>query len=184
MRKLTVNIILILSLALLSFPASAQRTMSGQPSLHTSVLYNGQSVCAEAFYSQYTLNGYWQAGIEGKKYHVPISTGNRLDYIHTLVSSGYMYRVAGTKNRLLNYYMGGRVFMGVELTDPLHALPDYISTGLKPVSFLYGVAPRMDLEVFFSRHCAFLLSAGLPLNFSFKITWFHYEVGLGLKIAL
>lgn len=184
MRKLAVNTIVFLSLALLSFPASAQRTMSGQPSLHVSVLYNGPSVCAEAFFSQYTLEGYWQAGVEGKAYNVPVSTGGRLDYIHTVVSSGYMYRVAGTRNRLLNYYMGGRVFAGIELTDPWYTLPDYLSTGLPRVSFLYGLSPRIDLEIFFSRHCAFLLSAGIPINFSSGISWIHYEAGLGFKIVL
>ena len=184
MRKFTVNIIVFLSLALLSFPASAQRTMSGQPSLHVSVLYNGPSACAEAFFSQYTLGGYWQAGIEGKAYDVPISTGSRLDYIHTAVSSGYMYRVAGTRNRLLNYYMGGRVFMGVEIVDPWKTLPSYVSTGIKPVSFLYGISPRMELEVFFCRKCALLLTAGIPVNFSSNISWIHYEAGLGFKVEL
>lgn len=184
MRKLAINTIVFLSFALLSFPASAQRTMSGQPSLHISVLYNGPSVCAEAFFSQYTLGGYWQAGVEGKAYNVPVSTGGRLDYIHTVVSSGYMYRVAGTRNRLLNYYMGGRVFLGTEVINPWDRLPDYVSTGYKRVAFLYGVSPRMDLEIFFCRQCAFLLSAGIPINFSSGISWIHYEAGLGLKIVL
>ena len=184
MKNWRINIALFLSLALLSFPASAQRTMSGQPSLHISVLYNGPSACAEAFFSQYTLGGYWQAGLEGKHYSTSISTGGKLDYIHTVASSGYMYRVAGTRNRLLNLYMGGRVFMGVEMTDPFHTLPSHISTGLKDYSFLYGLVPRMDVEVFFTRRCAFLLSAGLPINFSSKISWLHYEAGVGLKIAL
>lgn len=184
MRKLAINTIVFLSFALLSFPASAQRTMSGQPSLNISVLYNGPSVCAEAFFSQYTLGGFWQVGIEGKQYNAPISTGGRLDYIHTVVSSGYMYRVAGTRNRLLNYYMGGRVFMGVEMVDPFRRLPAYLSTGLKDYSFLYGLSPRMDLEIFIGRRCAFLLSAGLPINFSSRLGWFHYEAGLGFKVAL
>lgn len=184
MRKLAINTIVFLSFALLSFPASAQRTMSGQPSLNISVLYNGPSVCAEAFFSQYTLGGFWQVGIEGKQYNAPISTGGRLDYIHTVVSSGYMYRVAGTRNRLLNYYMGGRVFMGVEMVDPFRRLPAYLSTGLKDYSFLYGLSPRMDLEIFIGRRCAFLLSAGLPINFSSRLGWFHYEAGLGFKVVL
>lgn len=106
MRFRVQNTILFLSLALLSFPASAQRTMSGQSSLCISALYNGSSVCADVFYEQYTLGGFWQAGLEGKLYHARISTGDTLDYIHTVASSGYMCRVAGTRNRLLNLYMG------------------------------------------------------------------------------
>jgi len=164
--------------------ASAQRTMSGQPSLHISVLYNGPSVCADAFFSRYTLGGFWHVGVEGKQYNVPVSTGGILDYIHTVVSSGYMYRVAGTRNRLVNYYMGGRVFMGVEMVDPFRRLPAYLSTGLKDYSFLYGLSPRMDLEIFISRRCAFLLSVGLPINFSSRLGWFHYEAGLGFKVVL
>lgn len=184
MRKTYRNIIIFLSLAFLSFPASAQRTMSGQPSLHISVLYNGPSVCAEVFFSRYALGGFWHVGVEGKQYNVPVSTGGILDYIHTVVSSGYMYRVAGTRNRLVNYYMGGRVFMGVEMVDPFRRLSAYLSTGLKDYSFLYGLSPRMDLEIFITRRCAFLLSVGLPINFSSRLGWFHYEAGLGFKVVL
>ena len=178
------NTILFLSLALLSFPASAQRTMSGQSSLCISALYNGSSVCADAFYGQYTLGGFWQAGVDGKLYHVRISTGITLDYIHTVASSGYMCRVAGTRNRLLNLYMGGKIFLGVEITDPWKKLPDYLDTGLADVKFLYGLSPAVSMEIFVSHHFAFTVAAALPVNFSSPISNVHYEAGLGFKVLM
>lgn len=184
MRFRVQNTILFLSLALLSFPASAQRTMSGQSSLCISALYNGSSVCADVFYEQYTLGGFWQAGLEGKLYHARISTGDTLDYIHTVVSSGYMCRVAGTRNRLLNLYMGGRIFLGVEMTDPWNRLPEYWDTGLADYKFLYGLTPAVAVEIFISNHCAFTLGLALPVNFSSPISNVHYEAGLGLKVLL
>ena len=184
MRIIVLNTILFLSLALLPFPASAQRTMSGQSSLCISALYNGPSVCADAFYGQYTLGGFWQAGVDGKLYHVRISTGNTLDYIHTVASSGYMCRVAGTRNRLLNLYMGGRIFLGIEMTDPWNRLPEYWDTGLADYKFLYGISPAMCMEIFIGNHFAFTLDAALPINFSSPISNVHYEAGLGFKVLL
>ena len=42
--------------------ASAQRTISGQPTLALSAYYTGSFVGAEAFFQQYTLGGFWEAG--------------------------------------------------------------------------------------------------------------------------
>ena len=184
MKILLRNIIVFLSLALLSFPASAQRTMSRQSSLCISAQYNGTSVCADAFYCQYTLMGFWQAGVEGKHYLANISTGDTLDYIHTVASSGYMCRVAGTRNRVLNLYMGGRIFMGIEMTDPWNNLPEYLDTGLADYRFLYGLTPAILMEIFMSTHCAFTFGASLPVNFSSPISNVHYEAGIGFKVLL
>lgn len=158
--------------------------MSRQPSLYISAHYNGTSVCADAFFCQYTLAGFWQAGVEGKLYKAAISTGDKLDYIHTVASSGYMCRVAGTRNRVLNLYMGGRVFLGVEMTDPWSRLPDYLDTGLADYKFLYGLTPAVTMELFISTHCAFTLEAALPVNFSSPISNVHYEAGIGFKVLL
>ena len=178
------NITLLLSLALLSIPASAQRTMSRQSSLCASAYYNGKSVCADAFYCQYTYGGFWQAGLEGKMYNILTSTGDTLDYIHTLVSSGYMFRVAGTRNRLLNLYIGGRLFIGSEISDPWNRLPKYLDLGIAAYNFLYGLTPAVSMEVFISNQCAFTLNAALPVNFSSHISKVHYEAGLGFKVLL
>lgn len=184
MRLVLRNIIVFLSFALLPFPASAQRTMSRQSSLCISAQYNGKSVCADAFYCQYTLGGFWQAGLEGKHYKVAISTGDTLDYIHTVASSGYMCRVAGTRNRIINLYMGGRIFLGTEISDPWSRLPDYLVTGLADYKFLYGLTPAIAMELFISTRCAFTLGAALPVNFSSPISNVHYEAGLGFKVLL
>lgn len=67
-------VILLLTLLLTIQPASAQRTMSGQFSLAVSAHYNGSFLGAEAFLSQYTLIGFWEAGVGGDVSLLPFPT--------------------------------------------------------------------------------------------------------------
>ena len=127
-RKVT-KYIWIISLALLFFsllPASAQRTISGQPSLGLSARYNGSSVGAEAFYSQYTLSGFWEAGLSGDKYMARLSIGHNLDYMDIAAKGGYSFRLVGTRSRSLSLYAGGGAFIGVEWLDVKSSVPIWI----------------------------------------------------------
>ena len=58
--------------------ASAQRTMPGRCSVAIIGGWNGSSVSAEAFFSQYTLTGFWEAGVVGYDYILPINVGGTL----------------------------------------------------------------------------------------------------------
>lgn len=167
-----------------SIPASAQRTISGQSALGLSARYNGTSVGAEAFYSQYTLNGYWNVGITGDLYATPLSTGDKMSYMDVAAAGGYMFRLVGTRNRAFNLYAGVGVFAGVEWIDPASRLPKHIVTGLPTVQFLYGVYMRMGVECFLGTRVALTLSGVLPVNFSSKITMLHYGGEAGIKILL
>ena len=161
--------------------ASAQRTASGQNSLAISALLHGKSVGAEAFFQQYTLNGYWEAGLYGADFSAPLSIGGDLRYWDLLAKGGYQFRVAATRGRGVNWHLGGGILTGIEYLDPLRALPSYYDLGRNKVSFQYGLYARTVLEIFLGMRVAILLSGELPVSFGTCVSHFHPNAGLGLK---
>jgi len=180
-RKGIYIVLTVLTSLLLHTSASAQRTMSGQPSLRVSSLYNGRSVGAEAFYEQYTMNGYWLAGVQGNLYKANLSSGHQLDYMHALVQGGYSFRIAGTRSRSLNVYACAGVHAGVEVLDVWQSLPSYISLGKGRYAFIYGINGAGLLEWFVGKRFALLLEAGAPVTFGSAAGAINWNVGLGLK---
>lgn len=180
-RKVTYLVLTLLTSLLLYTTASAQRTMSGQPSLRVSSLYNGRSVGAEAFFEQYTLSGYWLAGIQGNLYNASLSTGHKLEYVHALAQGGYMFRLAGSRNRSLSFYAGAGAVAGVEVLDPWRTLPDYVDVGGGKYAFIYGPFAAGALELFVAPRIAVVLQASLPLTFGSRIGVVNWNAGLGLK---
>lgn len=182
MAKRLLLTMLVGALLLIPFhPASAQRTSSGQSSCTLSCSYNGTSVSAEAFYQQYTLNGFWEAGIMGADYSAPLRGHGALRYDDLSAAGGYAFRLAATRSRSLNWYAGAGVFAGIEYLDPLHRLPSYLDLGRSQLSFLYGVYARTTLEIFLGMRVALLVQASLPVNFSSGVSHWHYNVGGGIK---
>ena len=173
--------VMLLVLLLGSTTASAQRTMSGQSSLTVSGVYTGTSAGVEAFYSQYTLRGFWEAGITGTDYLAPLSTGHVLRYDDVLVQGGYMFRLAGTRNRGLNLYAGAGAFAGVEILDPFRSLPSYIDLGQRHINFQYGLYAHAMAEVFLVRRLALVINGRVPVNFSSAVKKVHWQAGIGLK---
>ena len=159
-------VILLLTLLLTIQPASAQRTMSGQFSLAVSAHYNGSFLGAEAFLSQYTLIGFWEAGVGGDAFTAPLSNGLRLEYADVAARGGYLFRLACTRNRALNLYAGGGALVGIEAIDPRRRIPSYYDLGLPSIGFLY------------------VLGGGLSVNFSSRISHLHPDAELGIKILL
>lgn len=176
--------VFVLLLFLLSFTASAQRTMPGQPALRLAVLYNGQRPGAEAFFSSYTGNGYWEAGIVESQGAAPTSNGPQVDFLHTTAQGGYFYRLLATRNRLLNLYCGGGILAGIESTDPWGSLPSYLETGLAAHRFLYGIYGNLTGEVFLGNMFAFTISGSVPVNFSSAFSYVRWSVGIGIKLTL
>ena len=179
--KIAYIVLTLLTSLLVYTTASAQRTMSGQPSLRVSSLYNGRSVGAEAFFEQYTLSGYWQAGLQGNLYNAALSTGHTLDYLHALAQGGYHFRLAGTRSRSLNLYTGCGVLAGVEALDPWGSLPEYVNIGRNRCTFVYGPYASAVLEWFVAPRFAFVLQAEVPLTFGSTIGVFNWNAGLGRK---
>lgn len=155
--------------------------MSGQNSLRVSLLYNGLSAGAEAFYEPYTLTGCWQAGVQGNLYRAGLSTGHSLNYIHALAQGGYLFRLAGTRSRSLSLYAGGGALAGVEMLDVWRRLPSYLDLGKNRYAFVYGLYASAMLEWFVSRQWALVVHVGLPVTFGSALSPVHWNVGLGLK---
>ena len=163
--------------------ASAQRTMSGRSSLRVSSLFNGRSVCAEAFYERYTLGGYWDAGVSTDNFVLP--AGNlSVKVADFSAAGGYMQRLAATRSRSLNLYVGGGILAGTELVDPRNEIPDYISSGAKEIDFIYGLYTRACAEWFLGRHVGMVFHGGLPLVFNSYGSVLRWNVGAGIKVVL
>ena len=164
--------------------ASAQRTMNGQFSLCPSACWTGSSFGAEAFFSQYTLGGYWEAGLSAKQYAKGTSTGVDINSLNIAASGNYLFRLVGTRSRSVNLYGGAGAFLGYEAIDPMRLLPSTIQTNLKNGYFLYGLQAKLVAEFFIAKKVALTLDGCIPVNFSSPLGKFHYDVGLGLKFLL
>ena len=165
-------------------PASAQRTVSGQPTLALSAHYTGTSVGAEAFFQQYTLGGFWEAGASFLPFIQPLSSGDGLYTCHIAATGGYLWRLAATRSRSCNWYAGAGALTGIEWLDPFHQLPDYLDLGISEIRFLYGVYAKTVLELFLSPRFAVLALGAVPVNFSSVNGYVHWQAGLGLKFML
>ena len=146
--------------------------------------WNGASVSAGAFFSQYTLNGFWEAGIVGNDYTLPMSVGGCLRYNHLAAAGGYQFRLVANRSRSVNLYGGGGVFIGAELVDPMRQLPDYFSLSIPSESFLYGIYAKTEVEFCIGRRFAITVEAGSGLTPSNKLRLFGFIAGLGFKLIL
>ena len=178
------RLILVVTATLCCLSASAQRTMSGQSSLCLQSSWTGSSFGAEAFFSQYTLGGFWEAGLSAKQYKKGTSAGVNIGSLNIAASGNYLFRLVGTRSRSVNLYGGAGAFLGYEAIDPMHRLPSTIHTNLKNGYFLYGLQAKLVAEFFISKSFAFTLNGCVPINFSSPMGWFHYDIGLGMKVML
>ena len=158
--------------------------MSGQSSLCLQSSWTGSSFGAEAFFSQYTLGGFWDAGLSAKQYRKGTSAGVDINSLNIAASGNYLFRLVGTRSRSVNLYGGAGAFLGYEAIDPMHKMPSTIQTNLKNGYFLYGLQAKLVAEFFISKSFAFTLNGCVPINFSSPMGWFHYDIGLGMKVML
>ena len=175
---------MVVTATLCCLSASAQRTMSGQSSLCLQSSWTGSSFGAEAFFSQYTLGGFWEAGLSAKQYKKDTSAGVDINSLNIAASGNYLFRLVGTRSRSINLYGGAGAFLGYEAIDPMHKMPSTIQTNLKNGYFLYGLQAKLVAEFFISKSFAFTLNGCVPINFSSPMGWFHYDIGLGMKVML
>lgn len=164
--------------------ASAQRTMQGRCSVAIGGGWDGSSICAEAFFSQYTLNGFWEAGVVGLDYKRPMSVGGTLRYDDIAVSGGYQFRLVATRSRAVNLYAGGGAFVGAELVDPLRRVPGYYTLPVASTSFLYGIYAKSLVEFYLGRRLAITAQAVTHLTPSNKLHLFGFVAGVGLKLII
>lgn len=167
-----------------SCKANAQRTMNGQSMVcleAATSLLRLRDAGAEICYGQYLLGGYWYAG-GGAMWHRVVTTGRSpMSFIDMCASGGYMHRIFCTRSRNLCLYAGGGAFLGYEIYDPKGDLPTSISTGLPSGTFLYGITPRIEVELFMTGKLALITGCAAAINFSSPITKARPRITLGLR---
>ena len=167
--------------------ASAQRTMKGQLHIGAQASLSADPrvpIGGELSFGSYLLDSHISGWINVTPDYISLPTGHQLGYIPINVGADYMYRVAATRARSANLYVGGGVFLGWELYDPLRRVPSYIDTGFGKGNFIYGVAPALESEFFITRTVALSLGARMPVSISSKteILKLHLKAGLRVNI--
>ena len=112
--------------------ASAQRTMKGQLHIGAQASLSADPrvpIGGELSFGSYLLDSHISGWINVTPDYISLPTGHQLGYIPINVGADYMYRVAATRARSVNLYVGGGVFLGWELYDPFKRVPSYIDTG-------------------------------------------------------
>lgn len=135
-------------------------------------------------YGQYTLDGYWTAGIYsiGRKQS---RNGYSRIQTQTLRAYGqYMHRLVNDRRRIASLYFGAGVFIGYEFYDPFLRLPQHIDKNTEDNAFIYGITGSLELEVFILKKMALTLSTNMPLTFGSESTWIRGYSSIGLRINL
>ena len=166
---------------------SAQRTMKGQYHLAAEAAFAADPrvpTGAEISFGAYLLDSYVIGWINVTPDYVTLPTSHQLEYIPINVGADYMYRVAATRARSVNLYVGGGVYLGWELYDPFRKVPSYIDTGFGSGTFIYGVAPALESEFFIARRLALTLGVRMPVSISSKteILKLHLKAGIRINI--
>lgn len=115
---------------------------------------------------------------------ITLPTSHQLGYIPINVGAEYMYRVAATRSRSVNLYVGGGVFLGWELYDPFRRLPSYIDTGFGNGAFIYGVSASIASEFFITRTVALTLESRMPVSISSKTEILKLHLKAGIKVNI
>ena len=166
-----------------------QRTMSNQIFASIDGFYNGNLAGGDIEIGKYTIKAFWFGSLSLSPYSVELSLddGNALGktlYLQSLIYGGYQYRVISSRKRNANLYLGGAAFVGLETFDPSSKLPANIDTGFNKHTFIYGLSPILSFELFVSKIVSLSISGKIPVNFSSKISVWHYNIGAGVKIML
>ena len=167
--------------------ASAQRTMKGQLHIGAQASLSADPripIGGELSFGSYLLDSHISGWINVTPDYISLPTGHQLGYIPINVGADYMYRVAATRARSVNLYVGGGVFLGWELYDPFKRVPSYIDTGFGKGNFIYGVGPALESEFFITRTVALTLGARMPVSISSKteILKLHLKAGFRVNI--
>jgi hypothetical protein len=167
--------------------ASAQRTMKGQLHIGAQASLSADPrvpIGGELSFGSYLLDSHISGWINVTPDYISLPTGHQLGYIPINVGADYMHRVAATRARSVNLYVGGGVFLGWELYDPFKRVPSYIDTGFGKGNFIYGVAPALESEFFITRTVALTLGTRMPVSISSKteILKLHLKAGLRVNI--
>lgn len=169
-------------------PLMAQRTSVGESALSLSGGTTLSGWGGEAAYGRYLLGGFWMGSLafhDRRERDIP--SGEAVRFPRLELRGGYMQRLLGSYSRALSLYAGGDGFIGLEMLDLFRTLtPPTLSAlrggGLKDITFIWGAAPRVELEWFPFRSAALILGARMPFTFGSPFPVIGGEISIGLKV--
>ena len=170
-----------------SVSAHAQRTMNRQNVVTleaASSCYSFKDVGMHASWGQYGLTWYWKAWLNAGPYSITVKTGDRMTYGQVTSGADFMYRLVSNRRRSLSLYAGGGAFLGIESYNLWHKLPPYIETDFPKARFLYGLDASLEFEAYISRTVALTVSGTAPFTISSLVRPFHFQLRLGVRVAL
>ncbi len=172
------------ALLLLSLLSWGQRTSVGTKAASLRGGYTGGGVCAEAMFTRFTLNGFYELGLSYRGYSKPTSIDVDMPYCDISLDGSLDWRIAGDYTHQFNCYLGAGIFLGYRVYDMGGALPDDAYTGLKGSDFTYGVFPQAEMEYYVGPKVAILLSGKAPLNIVSEIkSQVHFQGTLGVRYS-
>ena len=170
---------LVLVLAAASVQARAQRTVRGQSLVSAAFMQTVSPPGAtsvqggEVLYGRYLPNSYWQAGAQ----YMP-ATGDGGIGCFTF-AGGMMWRLAESRSRVFSLYLGGNALFGADFGDISKAVTDIVAEessdsitsapgdgddeGVK-TAFVYGIEPRVEVELYLFRKAALVLGVQIPIK--------------------
>ena len=175
--------------------AKAQRTMRGQwygGAVTTCTLspkegsHPGFGIEA----GRYTMTARWSASIRGI---VPVGE----DFGSLTAGGAWLYRVAASRNRVLDFYFGGGAFLGIDFDEINNAIKEVISDdstetsatwtqgesgAVRHSAFTYGIEPAAELELFFTSKAAFVACVSIPVRLLTRQETLSLRASAGIRI--
>lgn len=184
MRRIVLTALLVLS----ALTAGAQRTSRGMSQV---TLLGGSTLShwgGELSYGQYLLRSCWMGAVA---FHDRIErdapSGETVHYPRLEGRGGLLYRLLSSYDRAVSLYVGGDAFIGVEMLDLFGTLSAPTRralerSGLRPYQFIYGAAPRVELELFLSPSVALIAGGRAPFTFGSPLPLIGWELSLGGRV--
>lgn len=172
MKRRIAVIIAVMLLGAAAAPASAQRTAKGEFSLSLDGCFipmNGFG--GDIRFGIYTMTGFWDFGIDIRNLSLTLSGPDVAIPASSLgcdARAGYMYRLTNTRDRTINLYAGGGISLGAAPFFTSEEGMSELGFTDTPVPFVYGLYPKVEVEIFFSRTVAFDVALAAPFNFYTK----------------
>ena len=182
------RIFFISVLLLASLAAGAQRTSRGEREI---TLSGGSTLShwgGELSWGQYLLGSCWFAGAAfHNRVERDVPSGETVFFPRLEARGGYLWRLLSSYDRAVSLYGGADAFIGVELLDlygtlsapTLRALEN---SGYRRYQFIYGAAPRLELELFLLPAAALVAGGRVPLTFGTPFPWLGWELSAGVRI--
>lgn len=185
---------IILSLALFSGQAQAQRCLPGMKGLqvtggmvdgfHSSNAKNELGYYLGASMATYTKNANkWVFGAEYMNKYYPYKK-DKIPVSQFTAEGGYYLKFLSDHNKIVLFSLGGSALAGYETSNWGEKTLFDGSTLRNSDRFIYGGAITLEIETYLTDHIVLLLTARERVLFGTTTGHFHTQFGLGLKFII